>query len=176
MKRSRPKRVLQFTRLKYWIPAIVAAAFISTFSSHYFTPDQTGRVIVPILRWFLPHASSTLIRHLHFGIRKLAHVIEFGVFSITVFRALRGPRPGWRLNWALLTFLIAVSYAVIDEFHQTYVPQRHASPKDVANSYGEASRNAMARRNVLFCCGEMATTYSTTELPSGFSELQQTTP
>ena len=132
MERSRPKRVLQWTRLKYWIPAIVAAAFIATFSSRYFTPDQTGRVIVPILRWFLPHASSTLIRHLHFGIRKLAHVIEFGVFSITVFRALRGPRPGWRLNWALLTFLIAVSYAVIDEFHQTYVPQRHASPKDVA--------------------------------------------
>jgi uncharacterized membrane protein len=132
MKRSRPKRVLQFTRLKYWIPAIVAAAFISTFSSHYFTPDQTGRVIVPILRWFLPHASSTLIRHLHFGIRKLAHVIEFGVFSITVFRALRGPRPGWRLNWALLTFLIAVSYAVIDEFQQSYVPRRHASAKDVA--------------------------------------------
>ena len=88
--------------------------------------------MVPILRWFLPHASSTLIRNLHFGNRKLAHVIEFGVFSITVFRALRGPRPGWRLNWALLTFLIAVSYAVIDEFHQTYVPRRHVSVKDVA--------------------------------------------
>jgi hypothetical protein len=65
---------------------------IATFSSHYFAPDQTGRVIVPILRWFLAHASSTLIRHLHFGVRKLAQVIEFGVFSFTVFRALRGPR------------------------------------------------------------------------------------
>ena len=26
----------------------------------------------------------------------------------------------------------AVSFAVIDEFHQTYVPRRHASAKDVA--------------------------------------------
>jgi hypothetical protein len=62
--------------------------FIATFSSHYFTPDQTGRVIVPILGWFLAPASSTLIRDLHYGIRKLAQVIEFGVFSFTVFRAL----------------------------------------------------------------------------------------
>jgi hypothetical protein len=72
--------------------------FIATLSGHYFTPDQTGRVVAPILRWFLAHASSTLIRHLHFGIRKVAQVIEFAVFSITVFRALQGPRPGWRLN------------------------------------------------------------------------------
>jgi VanZ family protein len=57
--------------------------------------------------------------------------VEFGVFSVTVFRALRGPRAGWRLNWALLTFLIAVSYAVLDEFHQSYVRLRHASPADI---------------------------------------------
>jgi hypothetical protein len=132
MEHARANKVSPWARLKYWIPAVIAAAIISTFSTHYFTSDETGRVIVPILRWFLPHASSTLIRHLHFGIRKLAHVVEFGVFSITVFRALRGPRAGWRLNWALLTFLVAVSYAVLDEFHQTYVPLRHASAKDIA--------------------------------------------
>jgi VanZ family protein len=125
-------KVWRWARLKYWIPAVVAAALISIFSTRYFTPDETGRVIVPILRWFLPHASSTLIRHLHFGIRKLAHVMEFGVFSITVFRALRGPRAGWRLNWAVLTFLVAVSYSVVDEFHQTHVPLRHGSAKDIA--------------------------------------------
>jgi VanZ family protein len=119
-------------RLKYWIPAFLAAALISLFSTHYFTPEETGRVIVPILRWFLPDASADLIRHLHFGIRKLAHVTEFGIFSITVFRAIRGSRTGWQLNWALLTFLVAVSYAALDEFHQRYVPRRHFSPKDIA--------------------------------------------
>jgi VanZ family protein len=121
----------QWTRLKYWIPALVVGALISIFSTHYFTPEQTGKVIVPILRWFLPDASPNFLRHLHFGIRKLAHVAEFGVFSITVFHAIRGPRSGWRLNWALVTFLIAVSYALLDEYHQTYVPLRRASPKDI---------------------------------------------
>jgi VanZ family protein len=119
-------------RIKYWIPAVVVAILISLFSTHYFTPEQTGRVIIPVLRWFLPHASPNFIRHLHFGIRKLAHVAEFGLFSIVVFRAIRGPRKGWRLNWAFLTFLLAVSYALLDEFHQSYVPRRHTSPKDVA--------------------------------------------
>lgn len=123
--------VWPWLRLKYWIPAIVVAALISLFSTHYFTPEQTGRVIVPVLRWLLPHAPSTVIRRVHFGIRKLAHVTEFGIFSITVFRAIRGPRTGWALNWAFLTLVVAVSYAVLDEFHQRYVPLRHASPKDV---------------------------------------------
>jgi VanZ like protein len=132
MEQIRTNKVFGWARLKYWIPAVVVAALISTFSTHYFTAEETGKVIVPILRWFLPHASSTLIRHLHFGIRKLAHVMEFGVFSITVFRAFRGPRAGWRLDWALLTFLVAISYAVLDEFHQTYVPRRHFSLKDMA--------------------------------------------
>ena len=118
--------------LNYWIPAVAVAALISVFSTHYFTPEQTGRVIVPVLRWFLPHASPNLIRHLHFGIRKIAHVAEFGVFSVFVFRAIRGPRIGWQLNWALITLLLATSYATLDEFHQRYVPLRHSSPKDIA--------------------------------------------
>jgi VanZ family protein len=131
MEQNRTNKVLGWSRIKYWIPAIVAAAFISMFSTHYFTPEQTGKVVLPILRWFLPHASQAYLLHLHSGVRKLAHVAEFGVFSLTVFHGLRGPRAGWRLNWALLTFLIAVSYAVLDEFHQSYVPRRHASPADI---------------------------------------------
>jgi VanZ family protein len=118
--------------LRYWIPALLVAVLISLFSTHYFTPQQTGRVIVPLLRWFFPHASPNLIRHLHFGIRKLAHVAEFGVFSVFVFRAIRGPRTGWQLHWALLTLLLATAYAMFDEFHQRYVPRRHSSPKDIA--------------------------------------------
>ena len=132
MEHIKTNKVFAWARIKYWIPAIIAAAVISIFSTDYFTPEETGRVILPILHWFLPDASRAYLLHLHSGIRKLSHVAEFGVFSLTVFRALRGPRAGWRLNWALLTFLIAVSYALLDEFHQTYVPLRHASAKDIA--------------------------------------------
>ncbi len=131
MEQIRTNKVFRWARIKYWIPAIVAAAVISIFSTHYFTPEQTERVILPILHWFLPDASQGYLLHLHSGIRKLSHAAEFAVFSAAVFHALRGPRAGWRLKWALLTFLIAVSYAMLDEFHQSHVPLRHASPADI---------------------------------------------
>jgi VanZ family protein len=119
-------------RLKYWIPAILVATMISIFSTRYFTGEQTARVIVPVLHWLFPHAAPHLLHLMHVGIRKLAHVTEFGLFSITVFHGIRAGRAGWQSSWALGTLLIAVTYAGIDEWHQTFVPLRHATPRDVA--------------------------------------------
>lgn len=62
----------------------------------------------------------------------MAHVTEFGLFSITVFHGIRGGRYGWRFNWALTTLLIAVAYAGLDEWHQSFVPLREARVRDVA--------------------------------------------
>jgi VanZ family protein len=120
------------SRLKYWIPAIIVAGIISTFSTHYFSDRQTARVILPLLHWLLPHADAHLLHLLHIGIRKLAHVTEFGVFSIAVFHGIRAERQGWRWGWALATLTIAVGYAGLDEWHQSFVPLRHSSPRDVA--------------------------------------------
>lgn len=120
-----------WTRLRYWLPAIAIAILISLFSTHYFSSDQTARVIYPIVKWLLPGASPHLLHIIHVGIRKLAHVTEFGVFSITVYRGVQQGRPGWRLDWALITLLIAVGYAALDEWHQAYVPLRQSRPRDV---------------------------------------------
>lgn len=119
-------------RMRHWLPAIFVAALISVFSTHYFSDQQTARVIVPILRRLFPHAAAHAIHLMHMAIRKLAHVTEFGVFSITVFHGVRGERGGWRWNWALITLVIAVTYAGLDEWHQSFVPLGHASARDVA--------------------------------------------
>jgi VanZ family protein len=118
-------------RLKYWFPAILVAIVISIFSTRYFSGEQTARVIFPILRWLFPSASHHLLHLMHLGIRKAAHVIEFAVFSIAVFHGVRGERYGWRLNWAVLTLLIAVAYAGLDEWHQSFVPLREPRFRDV---------------------------------------------
>jgi len=118
-------------RLKYWIPAIIVAILISLFSTHYFSAEQTARFIVPPLRWLFPFASSRALHLMHVGIRKAAHVTEFGIFSVTVFHGVRAERHGWRLDWAILTLLIAVSYAGLDEWHQSFVPLRVARFRDV---------------------------------------------
>jgi|SRR5271166_3421235 len=118
-------------RLKYWIPAICVAVLISVFSTHYFSGQQTARVIIPFLRYIFPTASPHTLHLMHVGIRKLAHITEFGVFSVAVFHGVRAERCGWKLQWATITLLIAVSYAGLDEWHQSFVPVRQARLRDV---------------------------------------------
>ena len=120
------------TRVKYWLPAIFIAILISLFSTHFFSSQQTARVIIPTLQWLFPFASHRTLRLMHVAIRKLAHITEFAVFSIAVFHGVRGDRPGWRLNWALCTLLVAVAYGGLDEWHQSFVPLREARVRDVA--------------------------------------------
>ena len=69
---------------------------------------------------------------MHVLIRKIAHVAEFGIFSITVFRGVRAGRSGWRASWAFATLVTAVAYASLDEWHQSFVPLREARARDVA--------------------------------------------
>jgi VanZ family protein len=117
--------------LKYWIPAICVAVLISTFSTHYFSSAETARFLIPLLRLLFPAASPHALSLMHTGIRKLAHITEFGVLSIAVFHGVRGERFGWRLQWAVITLIIAVSYAGLDEWHQSFVPMREARFRDV---------------------------------------------
>jgi len=122
----------RLARLNYWVPAILVALIISIFSTKSFASEHTGRIIIPFLHWLLPWASHRALQLMHFGVRKLAHVTEFGIFSITVFRGVRGGQTGWRLGWAFTTLVIAAAFAGLDEWHQSFVPLREASPRDVA--------------------------------------------
>lgn len=119
-------------RLKHWGSAICVAILISVFSTHYFSAEQTGRVFIPTLHWLFPAASAHTLHLMHTGIRKLAHVTEFGVFSVTIFHGVRAGRTGWRFSWALITLVVAVAYAGLDEWHQSFVPLREARVRDVA--------------------------------------------
>ncbi len=103
-----------------------------TFSTETFSHTQTGRVIVPVLHWLLPHASDRTIDLLHELIRKCAHVFEYSVLSLLLFRAVRAPRHGWQLRWAATALILAALFATSDEIHQVFVPGRGASPYDVA--------------------------------------------
>jgi len=125
------------SRIVYWIPAICVGIIISLFSTHYFSANQTGHVIIPILHWLFPRMSQRELHISHVLIRKLAHVTEFGIFSAAVFHGVRGPRHGWQWDWAIITLLIAVAYAGLDEWHQSFVPLREPRVRDVLiDSFG----------------------------------------
>lgn len=121
----------ELTQLRPWIPALLVAILISIFSTRFFTDEQTGRVLLPVLHWLFPWATRRTLHLMHVGIRKLAHVTEFGLFSAAVFHGVRAGRTGWRISWALITLVIAAVYAGLDELHQVFVPLRHATPRDV---------------------------------------------
>ena len=116
----------------YWIPAILVAAMAWIFSTASFGETRTGTYLLPILHWLFPTASPYLLHRLHIAIRKMAHILEFGIFSILIFRAWRSGRLGWCLGWAIATLLIAAAFAVLDEIHQAFVPGRGPSVRDVA--------------------------------------------
>jgi VanZ family protein len=56
-------------------------------------------------------------------LRKGAHLTEYAVLGILLFRAVGREVPA---------FLLGVAYAITDEVHQHFVHGRHASPFDVA--------------------------------------------
>jgi len=104
---------------------------IFSASTGNFSSDHTSRYIVPFLRWLLPHASLSTIFFLHLAIRKSAHVTEYFIFSVLLWRGIRIAGSRWQFRWALLAVIIAAVYAASDEFHQIFVPGRSASVHDV---------------------------------------------
>ena len=118
------------SRLKPWLPAIAWAILISWASTDTFSASHTSKIIIPVLHWLFPHASAEALDRLHFFIRKGAHVTEYFVFSVLLLRAVRGEQRGWQLRWAITTLAIAIGYSALDEFHQSFVPSRTASPWD----------------------------------------------
>ena len=73
-------------------------------------------------------------------LRKLAHMVEYGLLWFLWWRALGYGNP-------LVPAAIAIGYAITDELHQTTVEGRHGSPLDVLiDAVGIALAYALARR------------------------------
>jgi VanZ family protein len=122
--------VRHWARTKKWLPAILWACLISILSTDLFSNTHTSHIIIPLLHWIFPRATAETLERMHAVIRKSAHVTEYFIFSIFLLRGLRGKDRGWKLRWAIWAVVIAAGYAGLDEFHQSFVPSRTASPWD----------------------------------------------
>lgn len=60
-------------------------------------------------------------------VKKGGHMLGYGLLAISYWHAL-----SYRSGKRWLAWLLAVLYAVTDEFHQSFVPGRNASVWDVA--------------------------------------------
>ena len=103
--------------------------FIFIGSTDLLSAEHTSRFIGPFLRWFVPDISAASIACIQLVVRKGAHFTEYAILAALLYRGFRGNQ---RLRHVFaITFLIAVFYAGLDEFHQSFVTSRTGSPWDV---------------------------------------------
>jgi VanZ family protein len=122
--------------LKAWIAAILWLIVISIESTAMLSAHNTSRILYPLLH-YLFNLDWDRFETWHFYIRKSGHVLGYGLLSILLFRAWRETLPiagnvKWTLRWTTIAVLGTALVASLDEWHQSFIPSRTGTPRDVA--------------------------------------------
>src|SRR5207253_10900547 len=118
-------------RPAHWLPPVLWMGVIMLLSTDTGSAAHTGELLLPLLHWLLPWASPGALAAIHGLVRKGAHLTEYAILAALWYRALtRGsrlapPAVGW------LAFGISLTWAALDEWHQSFVVSRTSSPVDV---------------------------------------------
>jgi VanZ family protein len=116
----------------YWFPTLIWVALVLGASSDMVSSQHTGPIVLTLLTWLLGTVDPRTFAVFHLLIRKSAHFNEYAVLSALWFRTLRGPIRGiWQWRWLILAVLATLVVAILDEWHQAFVPSRTSSGKDV---------------------------------------------
>ena len=120
---------------RYWLPLLLWMAIIFGASADMKSTEHTSRFLEPFLRWLNPNISVEAIESVRWFVRKFAHLTEFALLAWLAWRALWKPqrkdsRP-WSWKTAAVALLFVFLYAVTDEVHQRFVPNRTGSFTDV---------------------------------------------
>ena len=96
--------------INYWLPPIIWMLLIFILSS----------------RQSISIADKHLVNFLLF---KFLHIIEYAILYFLLFRAFN-KKKSKRVSY-LMPFIISLVFAAIDEIHQTFVPTREGTIRDV---------------------------------------------
>lgn len=121
--------------LKAWIAAILWLIVIAIESTQYLSAHNTSRILYPVLH-FLFGMDWDRFAIWHFYIRKGGHVFGYSLLSILLFRAWRETLPAasgtrWTFRWTGIAILGTVLVASLDEWHQSFIPSRTGTVRDV---------------------------------------------
>ena len=121
--------------LKAWIALILWLIVISIESTAYLSSNNTSRFLYPLLH-YLFGVDYASFEPWHFFLRKSGHVFGYGLLSILMFRAWRETLPSpmgvrWTFRWATIAVLGTALVASLDEWHQSFIPTRTGSVRDV---------------------------------------------
>jgi VanZ family protein len=118
---------------KYWLPLVTWVGVMFVGSTNLMSAEHTSHYIVPFLLWLRPGMSPKTIWTILVVVRKCAHVTEYAILALLLWRALRNV-PVLHAKPAILigaVLLGCAAFAASDEFHQTFVKSRTPSVRDV---------------------------------------------
>lgn len=120
---------------RYQLPVLCWLGLIFLGSSDLASSARTSRILDPLLRWIMPTLSDEAVRQTIFILRKIAHVVTYGILAILIWRALRKPvredvRP-WSWAEAMWALGGVITCAIADELHQGWVVSRYGALSDV---------------------------------------------
>ena len=115
----------------YWLPPLLWMAFFFPVGNRFLGSSITYEMSTAVFRWLFPHASEAAVGVFYIIFRKSLHFIEYGVLAYLLYRAFRGPEARkWNPGWAFRAGLVSVAYGFLDEYLQSFVPNRNGSPID----------------------------------------------
>lgn len=118
--------------LRRWLPVFLWGVIVLVASTDIASAGHTGDLLRKILEWFgaQPHVDHT---ESNFFMRKAAHVLQFVVFALLMWRGLRLPPalriPRWKAAAAIIGLSAAIAFA--SEWVQMFFPSRGPSLHDV---------------------------------------------
>ena len=111
-------------RRSFILLALVWASIISNFSNDNFSAAKTAPYIERWLGAIAPSANINTIHTLHILIRKSAHFIEYGIFALLLFGIWAAGALPWPKRPIIYVIGIVASFALLDEYHQSFVRSR----------------------------------------------------
>ncbi len=123
------------TTWKPWLAALLWLGLIVFESTNAFSAEKTSGLLYPLLH-FLFGLDPVHFFTWHLVIRKAGHIIGYSVLSLLFFRAWRvtiqvSGSPRWSIVWARIAFAMTCLVASLDEWHQSFLPSRTGTFRDV---------------------------------------------
>lgn len=115
-------------KYKYIILSCIWMLYIFYMSHQVGTvSSNSSSYIVEIMNQFI-NIPTSLVYTLETIVRKIAHVSEYAILTLLIFKSLQSYK---KIPIYTYTLLLAVSYACTDEIHQSFIPGRTALFTDV---------------------------------------------
>ena len=120
--------------LRAWWPAAVWIGLISIESTDMFSSQNTGSMLYALLTRLFGEIDFYEFLVFHFYLRKTGHVVGYGMLALLLLRGWRatlGPALACLKREALLAWIGTAFVASMDEWHQSFIPSRTGTVRDV---------------------------------------------